>query len=115
MYMRGIVRRGRLSYKTLNKWLSFSLTSHPKQNHQAKQRSNQTLGPSRVQVQGLLLSCVLKLVWPPPPRSRLCYQILPPPPGERAKAPPPFPDTCSNPWWNVSEKTQEEFLKYISL
>lgn len=27
---------------------------------------------------------------------------------------PTFPDTCSNPWWNVSEKMQEKFLKYIS-
>lgn len=28
---------------------------------------------------------------------------------------PPFPDTCGNPGWNVSEKMQKKFLKYISL
>lgn len=34
-------------------------------------------------------------------------------PGKEQK--PTFHDTCSNPWWNVSEKMQEKFLKYISL
>lgn len=28
---------------------------------------------------------------------------------------PTFHDTCSNPGWNVAEKMQEKFLKYISL
>lgn len=92
----------------LNKYESFSLISRPAHTHQGKQRSNQILGPGAFRSQA-----PSPVVGRPGSGSHSSGADSPLLRGMEQK--PTFHDTCSNPGWNVSEKMQEKFLKYISL